>query len=221
MENIEQKGRYDKSCLMGLAIFTMLMDHIAYIFLGNSSHTFIYTLMRLIGRLAFPIYAFFISRGYFQTKNFKAYLFRLTVAAFLTEVIFDLALFGTFFHPAYQNVLFTFVEALLMIYLIENSHNQFLQIFYPVFFYYLSGVIKADYGFMGILLVFGFYFAEVYKKREFFFGLFDFYGEIFSKIVSFFFVFYSGKKGRDRKILNYLFYPGHLLILYLIKSYII
>ena len=48
-----------------IAIISMLIDHIGAILFPSSE------VLRIIGRLAFPIFAFIIVEGYFHTKNLK------------------------------------------------------------------------------------------------------------------------------------------------------
>jgi len=54
-----------------LACITMLIDHIGAIFFPDIMF------IRIIGRVAFPIYAFLITEGYSRTKNLKRYMSRL------------------------------------------------------------------------------------------------------------------------------------------------
>ena len=52
-----------------IACIGMLLDHIGY----TLKITYPY---RIIGRIAFPIYAFLLTEGYHHTKDFKRYLKR-------------------------------------------------------------------------------------------------------------------------------------------------
>ena len=69
-----------------IAMLSMLIDHIGIIFFpGDAS-------WRIIGRAAFPIYAYFIVQGYFRTRDVNRYLRRLVILAVLSQVPFMLGL---------------------------------------------------------------------------------------------------------------------------------
>ncbi len=86
----------------------------------SSPEGIVYVLMRMIGRISFPIYCFFIVEGLKHTKSCLKYLIRLFIFAVISEVPFDLAIFGTVFYPLYQNVLITLAIGLAMIWGIDE-----------------------------------------------------------------------------------------------------
>lgn len=63
-----------------LAIFTMLVDHLGYVFFPEQEW------MRAIGRLTMPIFAYAIARGFFYTSNRKRYLIQLSILAVVSQV---------------------------------------------------------------------------------------------------------------------------------------
>lgn len=63
-----------------IAITLMVIDHTGALFFPEI------LLFRIIGRLAFPLFAFFISEGFFHTRSIKKYLIRLGLCAVLFQI---------------------------------------------------------------------------------------------------------------------------------------
>lgn len=103
---MERSRGLDGGALKCIAAALMLTDHVGTILLPEVPA------LRCIGRLAFPIFAFFIAEGYAHTRDFGRYFRRLAIFAAVSEVPFNLEN-GVFFDPARQNVLWTFCLALL------------------------------------------------------------------------------------------------------------
>ena len=103
---MERSRGLDGGALKGIAAALMLTDHVGAILLPEVP------VLRCVGRLAFPIFAFFIAEGYAHTRNFGRYFRRLAILAVVSEIPFNLEN-GAVFDPARQNVLFTFCLALL------------------------------------------------------------------------------------------------------------
>lgn len=101
-----------------LAVAFMLCDHLwATVVPGNDWLT-------CVGRLAFPLFAFMIVEGYFHTHDLKKYVGRLLVFALLSEVPFDLVMGGTVFFPLHQNVMWTFLIGIGLIWLNEKARAK-------------------------------------------------------------------------------------------------
>lgn len=94
-----RKRGLSQEALKGIACVTMLLDHIGATMVQG------YTL-RIIGRIAFPIFCFLMAEGTFYTKNPRKYGLRLMVGALLSEIPFDLAFRGKLTWE-YQNVMLT------------------------------------------------------------------------------------------------------------------
>ena len=103
---MERSRGLDGGTLKLIAAALMLTDHVGSILLPEV------LALRCIGRLAFPLFAFFIAEGYARTRNFWKYLLRMAVFAVIAEVPFDLT-GGSVWDPDRQNVLLTFCIALL------------------------------------------------------------------------------------------------------------
>lgn len=87
----------------------MLCDHLwATLVPGNDWLT-------VVGRLAFPIFAFLIVEGCCHTRNLGGYVKRLLLFALISEIPFNLMVGGRVFYPIHQNVLWTFLLGIAMI----------------------------------------------------------------------------------------------------------
>ncbi|HYE12075.1 MAG TPA: TraX family protein [Patescibacteria group bacterium] len=112
-KKVPQASAYRNDTLKLLAFVTMLVDHIGYMFFPNE------ILFRIIGRLAFPIFAYQIALGYSRTSNLKKYVLRLSLFALITQIPYS------FFNPDIQfnlihfNVLFTFIVAIGLIFVYD------------------------------------------------------------------------------------------------------
>lgn len=103
---MERSRGLDGGALKGIAAVLMLTDHVGAILLPEV------LVLRCVGRLAFPIFAFFIAEGYAHTRDFGRYFRRLAILAVVSEIPFNLEN-GAVFDLTRQNVLWTFCLALL------------------------------------------------------------------------------------------------------------
>ncbi len=138
---MENKKGISGSTLKMIAIVTMVIDHIGAAVLArllmvnglgeldqtntdaimqwlsaNGALYGTYTVMRMIGRVAFPIFCFLLVEGFLHTHDVKKYAMRLGLFALLSEIPFDLAFSSKILEFNYQNVFFTlFIGLLTMI----------------------------------------------------------------------------------------------------------
>ena len=209
-----------------LACFFMLVDHIGYCLFPNVS------LLRTVGRLAFPIFAFQIALGYKKTKSKKNYFLRMLVFAMISEIPFLIFRYVSGYSTLAFNIGFTFVLALGALYFIELSKSKnilFSILIIPLLLiaYYLN----VDYKWYGIIIVMIFYLFDLKKPFGFTAALITFilstavyiYGfnassiQMYAVISIFILGFFNNKKGRDFKYFFYIFYPAHMLLLSFIK----
>ena len=97
-----------------LAMALMLCDHLWASVASDQAW------LTHIGRIAFPIFAFQIAEGFARTHDRKRYLLRMLAFAAISEVPFDLFYGGTVFYPFHQNVMLTFVLAILLLLGVEK-----------------------------------------------------------------------------------------------------
>lgn len=141
-----------------MAMIFMLCDHLwGTIVQGNDWLT-------CIGRLTFPIYAFMIVEGYFHTSNLKKYVKRLFLFAVISEIPFNLVMGSRLFFPIHQNVLWSFLISIGLIYWnekvkVKQIWKRILVILATLGIAYIGGIITfVDYYNAGILMVLTFYF---------------------------------------------------------------
>ena len=135
-----------------IACLSMLLDHIGWIY-GIVA-------LRIVGRIAFPIYAFLISQGFVHTKNVKKYILRLFIFALISEVPFDLFFHRSLIYLGKQNVFFTLLLGLLAIFagdFLKKRKMIWLSVIPLGVFCLLSVYIKCDYSYIGVTTVFMFW----------------------------------------------------------------
>ncbi len=138
-----------------IAAIAMLIDHTAVIFFPQNQ------LLRIIGRLAFPIFAFMISEGARYTSNKIKYLLTMFSVAAVCQIAY--IIYGQF-EPF--NILITFSLSTVIIFALQNFKTKFFSkdsskeaIFISLFLlcfsvaivYYINTLIKIDYGFAGCM----------------------------------------------------------------------
>lgn len=215
-----------------IAILTMLIDHIGAVLINSETDPQLWLVLRSIGRLAFPIFCFLIVEGFYHTKNVKKYLIRLGAFALISEVPFDLV-HGYVLEFTYQNVFFTLFLGLLLIHLMKQVEMKYkkevlvsnvLDALLTFAFCAAAAFMRTDYSIQGILIIVAFYLFRG-NKVLLTLGLLIvngmFGGSILAAAAMIPIAFYNGEKGRSAKYLFYIFYPAHLLILYLIKVFIL
>ena len=211
-----------------IAVITMTIDHIGAVLMPQ------YGFLRIIGRIAFPIYCFMLVNGFFYTKNIRKYIGRMLIFAVISEPFFDWAIFGKIYVKSYQNIYFTLLTGLIMLECIEFIRkHQFNEL--KLISYVLEGIIvilacgvaifiRSDYEFYGILMIYWFYALRFNKVLM---GLFEAYTNMeliggvqdFAVLALIPIYMYNGKKGYNKsKWLFYAYYPLHLLIIGLIRQ---
>lgn len=246
LESKKREIGFSHNALVIIAMFSMLMDHIAFILIQNGKlygydvelyenaislpearpWVILCKILRMIGRLAFPIYSFLIVEGFRKTSNIFRYMLRILLLAIVSEIPFDLIIFNKLSLPdcmMLQNVLFTYFFGLLMLIGVRalNSLSEFLTVIPAAIAVVICYLLKTDYWLEGILLMYVFYMFRhdlnvkclIALIITFLMTMERYYG--FGAVSIYFIYFYDGQKGYiDLKRFHYLFYPLHMLVLY-------
>lgn len=220
-----------------IACISMVIDHIGYVIFPDMQ------ILRMIGRIAMPIFAFFIGEGCFYTKDRKRYFSRLFLLGLICQALYVAESFISGSGNAlYFNILLTFSCSVIICHLflrLKNSNTLQNRLLFILCLIGFSAVnllfdfirtktglnIAFDYGFEGMILpLFALFFREEkQKKLTFFLGtvLFAYctYGIglyfLFAMIPPILICFYNGKAGRKKlNTFFYLFYPLHLAVIY-------
>ena len=213
-----------------IAMVIMFIDHFAYIMIergvGFSGNWYmIDSVLRGIGRIAFPIFCFTIVEGFQKTKDLSAYLKRLLLFALVSEIPFDLAFRGRIFDLGYQNVFWTLAFGLMAISFFESRFVPLLQrILGMMACFYIPYLIHTDYSIYGVLTIFLMYLFRKEPIKSCMAGyiilLLQSTTEVWSVFGFLLILLYNGERGKGNKFLYYIFYPAHLLVLLLLKPYI-
>lgn len=127
------KKNISGSTLKLVAIGTMLIDHIGATVVErkmlrlsqlNWKLEFIDIVLRLIGRLGFPLFCFLLVEGFTHTRNRAKYIRRMILFGFVSEIPFDLAFSDRLIDLNYQNVFFTLTLGLLCMCCIDSISKK-------------------------------------------------------------------------------------------------
>ena len=207
-----------------LALFLMLLDHMwATVVPGN-------LWMTCVGRLAFPIFAFQAAEGYRHTHDFRGYCKRLAIFAAVSEIPFNLMIMSFPVFPLHQNVMLTLLLGLLCCRAWDRRK------WWQVLLLLLAGVVTfPDYGVLGVATVLMFHVFRGqrllqllslvainwfgFEGQNLLIGTFEFPIQAFAILSIIPICLYNSEKGKGGKWLqygSYVFYPLHMLILWLL-----
>ena len=219
---------FSGNALKFIAMFCMTADHVGCLLLPQ------HTWLRIIGRLAFPIYAYLIAEGCRHTRSMGRYLGSLFAIAAVCQGVYFVAM-----GSVYLCILVTFSLSVALIWLLKwalQKHTRlayiavaagvllalFLAEILPIL---LTGTDYAiDYGFPGIILPVCIYLCKS-RKQELLITALVLIGmaapdganiQWFALLSLPFLALYSGSRGKWKlKWLFYFYYPVHLAVIWL------
>lgn len=199
-----------------IAITSMLMDHVGYVFFSEV------TIFRIVGRLAFPIFCYTLVEGFLHTRDVKKYLIRLGIFAIISEVPFDLAFMGEVLEIKHQNVFFTLFFGVVMMWMLTKTESMVVRFAIAVGLTLVCRFLNTDYASTGLLMMFTLYMFRGNKKEQLILTglamlLMSGGIQLFSILALIPIAMHNHKLGPKMKMFFYLFYPAHLLVVYLIS----
>lgn len=209
-----------------IALLTMTCDHVGKELLPQ------YPILQIIGRLAFPIFAFMIAEGCVYTKNKLKYFVSVTLLGLLCQVVYFVAM-----GSLYQCVLITFSLSIGLIFAMEYARKKktvlskilVMAVFFLALFIceimpdMLSWTdFEIDYGILGVLLPVIIYlgpnqWAKIVGTTVMLVMLALFLGNVqwYGLLAVPFLIVYNSKRGKWKlKHLFYIYYPMHLVVIY-------
>lgn len=205
-----------------IALAAMACDHAAVALIGSGE--VLYGALRFAGGLAFPIYAFLLTEGFSRTGNRRVYFEGMAMFAVISEIPFDMAVYGTYWHAGHQNVFFTLAAGIAVMAGMDAAAGRGRS-FWRTAAAVLAGavvslMIRADYDWSGILLIAVLYaFRQERGRRELLGCAASFLCRLTAPLAFIPIHMYSGRRGPKAKWLFYWFYPIHLLILGLLRMH--
>ena len=224
--NPVKSGGLSQEGLKLIACVTMLLDHVgAVLFPGVG--------LRIIGRTAFPIYCFLLAEGARHTRSPGRYALRLGVGAVLAEVPFDLLFFGGL-TPEHQSVMVTLLLGLGMALWMRRGRWKIVPM---ILCAAAAQWLNSDYGWAGIVMIWIFVVTERVERKRLWQALLlaavclsmdsmriSLAGlrvpiQVFAVLALIPIGCYSGCKRTGSRMAQwgfYLFYPVHLVLLWLL-----
>ena len=209
-----------------LALLFMTIDHVGVVIFPHLE------ILRIIGRLSFPLFAFTVAEGCYYTRNKLLRFLMIFLIGASCQLVFYL-----YSGELLQNILLTFSLSMAMIYAYQyflNKKNVFSILLFLasiVFVYFMTNILpniipkrgfRFDYGFSGAVLPLLIYLFRDARLKfvatavgvlllALSLGDTQWYGLLALIILA----FYDGTKGKLKiKYLFYVYYPLHLLVIY-------
>ena len=209
-----------------LAVVTMVIDHIGIFFFPQE---FVF---RLIGRIAFPLFAWLIANGAYHTRNIRQYIFRIFLLASISQIPYMMTKRLLDQSSWDLNVLFTLGVGLTAIMFIRKTKNWLFWMVISLMFGLTAQLLHMDYGLIGVLMIVCFYvffnkfaymFAAqvaltlltIFFQAEYASGSIQYFG-LFALV---FLWFYNKKEGMKMRYAFYFFYPLQFVAILIVKRW--
>ena len=216
-----------------LAAIFMLIDHIGMVLYPENM------MFRIIGRLAMPIFAYGIAMGFIHTSSLKKYIIRLGIFTAVSQPFFLLMKYSINARVTGVNIGATFLIACVALILIDtkinyvklNIENKWINMINNIIrggllilLCILTQIIKCDYGIYGVMVVIAFYYGIRTNSDEKGYMCFIIITLLNGNLIQMFSIlsivllpYAKNRSKRTPKYFFYVFYPLHMLVIYLVK----
>lgn len=217
MKNDNIVTNVDTTFLKLIAVICMVIDHVGSVLFNNN------LIMRGIGRISFPLFAYSVMIGYFKTKDINKYIIRMFVVGVVSQPLYMMV-----FNTYNLNIMFTLVALVLMYYFLDNKKYLF-----AVLNVVVGIIMRLDYFAIYPVLALIFYYGRNNKMvlgvpyTLFYLNYFLDksvsienipYSIVGYSLLALPFILINTKtKCKINKYFFYVFYPLHLLIILLVK----
>ena len=233
IKQIQKKFQINGAVLKYIAFISMFIDHFNKAIITPKLNyqeplVTISTTPDIIGRIAFPIFAFMIVEGFYKTKSRGKYLRNLLIFAIISEIPYDMFQSKVSVNNRSQNIMWALALGLLTLIIVdklkEKINNKYTWLILSILIVGVNAIIATllsfDYDYYSIIIIFILYLF--YDKRlvgslvSYLVIIKEVYAILGFAVIN----FYNGEKGRQNGLFNYLFYPIHLLILGLCRFWL-
>ena len=214
-----------------IALLTMTVDHIgAYMF----PHIL---WLRIVGRIAYPIFAYMIAEGCFYTRRPRRYIGSMAALALLCQVVYFV-----FTGSVYMYIPVTFTLSIGLIFLLKRAMAEANEKSFVLFGLGVLGALAVtellpglltktdfgvDYGFLGVMLPVVVFAGRTRWQKLFLeaavlvlLGIQYGWVQIWALLALPFLALYNGQRGKWKlKWMFYIYYPAHLAVIYLIELF--
>ena len=211
------------------AAVVMLIDHIgAYIFTDQM-------LLRIIGRLAMPVFVWLVAEGCRHTHSMRSYALRLALAAAVAEPCVDFVRNGSFAMDwSGQSIMLTLLLGVLSVWALQ-SLGEMAGGAVALICCSMAQVLQCDYKWYGVALLLVFYYCRSLPKAAVSYAVFSVLWQwnmlagwvtdgrwqmfltrphqLWGLLAFIPLAFYNGQRGLRCRWFFYVFYPAHLLLL--------
>ena len=221
-----------------ISIIAMFFDHFVAVFISHD--TLLGLMLRFPGRIAAPIICYFIAEGYHYTSNRRKYIERLLIFALISHLPYNLCFGYSFFQAT--SIIWGLAMGLIALTALKSDKLHIL--IKPIVLAACSLLaITANWNYISVLwiVVFGL-FRGNFKLQMVGFTVVAVFFHLIPTYLNFgpihegyphwyqigvflaipFLAKYNGKLGKKSKVLSrafYVFYPGHLIFLYLLNRF--